>query len=455
MPDSGTSFTWATRAFGPWVGWMAGWGLIAATILVLSNLAGIAVEFLFLLIAQIAGQPRRSPSSPSTRSSTSRCACCSCSARRWISYRDMQTTQKLQYCAGRLPGARARDLLGRRVRAGRARATRSTPAPIELSWFNPFAVGVVRGVVGGPLALDLHLLGVGRHPHDERGDEGPREDARPRGDAHGRHDRRAVPAHLGLAARVRGRRHRRSSDSGNEDIQANVFFYLSGPILGPLAVPRVARGAHELGVDRCSRRSSRPRARCSRWATTARCRRSSRRSARGSSRPGYATIVSAIVASVFYAVMRFLSEDVLWDTITDARHDDLLLLRHHGVRVRVVLPQAVVRLGAQRLLHPAVPARRRRDPRACCSSRRSSTAWTPTTAAARTSSASASCSCSAWSCCLGCGHHDLAGDQAAGVLPRRDALAGRRRGVAREVQKRAGRSTPEEEIARCGGKKPQ
>src|SRR6476620_4501283 len=57
MPDSGTSFTWGARAFGPWVGWLAGWGLIAATILVLSNLAGIAVEFLFLLIAQISGNP--------------------------------------------------------------------------------------------------------------------------------------------------------------------------------------------------------------------------------------------------------------------------------------------------------------------------------------------------------------------------------------------------------------
>src|SRR5688572_16377381 len=57
MPDAGTSFTWASRAFGPWVGWLAGWGLIAATILVLSNLAGIAVEFLFLLIAQITGTP--------------------------------------------------------------------------------------------------------------------------------------------------------------------------------------------------------------------------------------------------------------------------------------------------------------------------------------------------------------------------------------------------------------
>src|SRR5690606_10797584 len=57
MPDSGTSFTWATRAFGPWIGWMAGWGLIAATVLVLSNLAGIAVEFLFQSIAIMAGNP--------------------------------------------------------------------------------------------------------------------------------------------------------------------------------------------------------------------------------------------------------------------------------------------------------------------------------------------------------------------------------------------------------------
>jgi amino acid transporter len=32
--------------------------------------------------------------------------------------------------------------------------------------------------------------------------------------------------------------------------------------------------------------------------------------------PGYATIVSAVVASAFYAVMRFVSENVLWDTIT-------------------------------------------------------------------------------------------------------------------------------------------
>src|SRR5580700_1606329 len=33
-PDCGTTFTWATRAFGPRTGWAGGWGIIAADILV-------------------------------------------------------------------------------------------------------------------------------------------------------------------------------------------------------------------------------------------------------------------------------------------------------------------------------------------------------------------------------------------------------------------------------------
>ena len=96
MPDSGTSFTWATRAFGPWVGWMAGWGLIAATILVLSNLAGIAVEFLFLLIAQITGQAEIADLASNTFINIAVCLLFMLAATT-ISYRDMQTTQKLQY----------------------------------------------------------------------------------------------------------------------------------------------------------------------------------------------------------------------------------------------------------------------------------------------------------------------------------------------------------------------
>ena len=56
-PDCGASFTWSTKAFGPYVGWMCGWGMVIATIIVLSNLAAIAVEFFYLFIAQVVNNP--------------------------------------------------------------------------------------------------------------------------------------------------------------------------------------------------------------------------------------------------------------------------------------------------------------------------------------------------------------------------------------------------------------
>ncbi len=48
-PDCGTTFTWATRAFGPVVGWMGGWGIIAADVIVMANLAQIAGSYSFTL----------------------------------------------------------------------------------------------------------------------------------------------------------------------------------------------------------------------------------------------------------------------------------------------------------------------------------------------------------------------------------------------------------------------
>jgi amino acid transporter len=48
-PDCGTTFTWATRAFGPKTGWFGGWGIVAADILVMASLAQIAGQYVFLL----------------------------------------------------------------------------------------------------------------------------------------------------------------------------------------------------------------------------------------------------------------------------------------------------------------------------------------------------------------------------------------------------------------------
>ena len=48
-PDCGTTFTWATKAFGPKSGWMGGWGIIAADVLVMASLAQVAGQYVFLL----------------------------------------------------------------------------------------------------------------------------------------------------------------------------------------------------------------------------------------------------------------------------------------------------------------------------------------------------------------------------------------------------------------------
>jgi amino acid transporter len=49
-PDCGTTFTWATRAFGPKTGWAGGWGIVAADILVMASLAQVAGQYVFLLV---------------------------------------------------------------------------------------------------------------------------------------------------------------------------------------------------------------------------------------------------------------------------------------------------------------------------------------------------------------------------------------------------------------------
>jgi amino acid transporter len=49
IPDCGTTFTWATKAFGSRVGWMGGWGIVAADVIVMANLAQIAGQYGFQL----------------------------------------------------------------------------------------------------------------------------------------------------------------------------------------------------------------------------------------------------------------------------------------------------------------------------------------------------------------------------------------------------------------------
>ncbi len=46
-PDCGTTFSWMTKAMGPWWGWQGGWAIVVADVLVMPNLAQIASVYTF------------------------------------------------------------------------------------------------------------------------------------------------------------------------------------------------------------------------------------------------------------------------------------------------------------------------------------------------------------------------------------------------------------------------
>lgn len=319
MPDSGTSFTWAARAFGPWVGWLAGWGLVAATILVLSNLAGIAVEFLFLLIDQLAGSPGTIAELAFNPFINVAVCLMFMAGATYISYRDLQTTQKLQYV---LVGFQVLVLVLFAVAAfvHVANGTAFDASPVELSWFNPFAVAPTEtldafGAMVAGLSLSIFIFwgwDVTLTMNEETKDP-----EKTPGRAATITVITIVVLYLLISVSLLAYAGISEGDLGlgNESIQSNVFFYLSGPILGPLAflvsLAVLTSSASSLqstfvGPARTLLAMGHYRALPPAFAKV---------SPRFFT-PGYATVVSAIVASVFYAVMRFVSEDVLWDTIT-------------------------------------------------------------------------------------------------------------------------------------------
>ncbi|HYB26914.1 MAG TPA: APC family permease [Solirubrobacteraceae bacterium] len=48
-PDAGTTFAWVTRAFGPQLGWINGWAIFLADIIVMASLAEIAASYTYSL----------------------------------------------------------------------------------------------------------------------------------------------------------------------------------------------------------------------------------------------------------------------------------------------------------------------------------------------------------------------------------------------------------------------
>ncbi|WP_238426420.1 amino acid permease [Streptomyces adustus] len=141
--DCGTTFTWATRAFGPRTGWMGGWGLIVANMLVMANLAAIAASYTFRLV----GLDGPAESRLWTTSAGILCivgltAICyagiqvSAAVQRWLLC--LEVVMLLVFAVAALV----------RVYANPP----PTAIPVSASWFNPFEVPSAQALTSGVLA---------------------------------------------------------------------------------------------------------------------------------------------------------------------------------------------------------------------------------------------------------------------------------------------------------------
>ena len=163
-PDCGTTFTWAARAFGPSTGWMGGWGIIAADVIVMANLAQIAG----LLLASCSFGARR-PRPASTFWSTV-AGVVWIVVMTYICYRGIEVSARLQYA---LLGIEVVVLVVFAVVALVKVYTGNAPAGSlhpSLSLVLPVGLELRRASSTGALLGGLHLLGLGHRGRGQRGD---------------------------------------------------------------------------------------------------------------------------------------------------------------------------------------------------------------------------------------------------------------------------------------------
>lgn len=311
-PDCGASFTWSTKAFGPYVGWLCGWGMVLATIIVLSNLAAVAMEFFYLFIAKVVQQPGIADLADVkwVNIVTTLAFIAAATA---VAYRGIETTEKVQYVlVGFQMAVLALFIVMAFVHV--ARGTAPGGVAFSFSWFSPFgglATGAfIAGVTGSIFAYwgwDTTLT-LGEEAKDPK-------------KTPGRAGLLAISTILltyllvSLAAMMFAGVGETGLGLANPDTADNIFAALAGPVMGewlglllflavlassaaslqttflPAARAMLAMGAYKAIPSRFGRVHPRFKV------------------------PSYNAIIAGIITGAFYVVTTILSEQTLYDTI--------------------------------------------------------------------------------------------------------------------------------------------
>jgi amino acid transporter len=144
MPDCGTSFTWTSKAFGPYIGWIGGWAAVLATAIVLSNLAGVAVEFFYQFLGDLFRNEQVGNLWESTWINVATCLAFLTVAT-WVAYRGITTTERVQFV---LVGFQLAILAAFAIVAIAKSGSAPTGIPFSWDWFSPAGLTVSAFVAG-------------------------------------------------------------------------------------------------------------------------------------------------------------------------------------------------------------------------------------------------------------------------------------------------------------------
>ncbi|MBY0442515.1 MAG: APC family permease [Mycobacteriaceae bacterium] len=311
-PDCGASFTWSTKAFGPYVGWMCGWGMVIATIIVLSNLASVAAQFFYLFIAELIHKPWVASLAGNTWIDIGTTLAFIALAT-WVSCRGIQSSEHVQsvlvcFQLVVLIGFAVAAIVGAQHGSGQANLS------FSFDWLNPFGgllikAGII-GVTGSIFAFwgwDTCLT---------LGEECTNPKKVP-----GRAGMLCVATILltyllvSVAVMMHAGVGKEGLGLGNPDNAENAFGALARPVLGPwgsqlLFLAILASTASSLQTTFL------PAARCmlAMGAYQAFPKRFAAVNPR-SQVPVYSTVAAAVTTGTFYVVVSLLSERVLLDTV--------------------------------------------------------------------------------------------------------------------------------------------
>lgn len=310
-PDCGTSFTWTTKAFGPHIGWMCGWGFVLATVIVLSNLTGVAVTFFYLLLGNVFGNPAIGTLGANPVVNVLTCLAFVAGATA-ISYRGMTATKEIQYVLVGLQMV-VLALFIALAFGGAIGGASEFAIGFSWSWLNPFAIESFAAFAAG-LSLSIFIY-WGWDTTLTVNEETTGSDSTP-----GRAALLTVLTILStymlvaISAQMFAGIGTTGYGLGNPDTADNVFAVLARPVLGGLAIflflAVLASAASSLQTTFL------PAARTMLAMSYYKAApdRFSRVHPRFQS-PSFATMFSGVATAIFYTLMTFISEDVLIDTI--------------------------------------------------------------------------------------------------------------------------------------------